>query len=809
MEKKQSPGLIFRDEPGNYEQMDVAEYTTGKVVVYGVNVSVLRSAAAIADGLTPVRRRILWTMFHDHKLLPTGNFVKVPEWLYHGSKYHPHGDQGLTAAFGNMIRPWDTNAPMIEVSGFEGSLTGDSHASPRYLDARLSKYAYKCFFEEFDPTIVEMTQNYIQTDMEPVTLPSKYPNFLFNVAVGIGWGNAMNLTTFNFNEVAKLTIALLWNPEMTGVYLFPDSPRGYSVIDDGTIKETCQIGHGSIKVRANATYVEEEHAIDVDGFPEQIYMDGLINQISKLVAEKKLTGIDDTADKSTKDHNVLRIILKKDAIPEQVLAELYKRTSMSSTIKMEFNFAERTHMIHLGLKEAILHWIDRRIDFKQKYYIRKIAQLTERKHSLEGEIKLLTDKNIRKATEIARKSTDNANLMENLQKDFNVTSYQAQVISKWSLSDNASSQREKLQKEYDLIPEKIEGYRRIINSVDSIREDIQKDLEEGMELFGRPRQSKIIKASNLKEVVMSYRIAITNHYIKKMAAGGHLVGTVDSRDDVVGYFKEVKTTDRLMILSDMGRMYTVNLSKIQGCEATTKGVDLLTAIGFRGIAVAAFVITPETIERLNLDPVDEGCVDLNICFITEKGLIKITSLTEYLKSRNDIQAIDLLDGDSVCYATIVDGHSTDQLFYTLNGKGIVFDISTIPVTGRTTKGSSFLSLDKDDHVIGMCDAVDCVQVCVLTNKGYGKICDMDDILKTSKRRADMIRLTSLTEGDSVYMIRPATGDFMDGVLSFRMSSGKVERVRIADIKKTTRISKGTKLIGVKRGDTIVKVRLVQ
>jgi len=791
---------IFKDEDGrDYEKMDIAEYTKNTVVLYGVNVSVSRSCALIDDGLIPVQRRILWTMYHDHKLLPSSDYVKVPEFLMHGLKYHPHGDQSLMNAFSSMIRPWDSQAVMIDVDGFKGSVTGDSHAQPRYLDARLSKYAYKCFFEEFDSSIVDMVPNYIQSDVEPIALPCKYPNFLLHVNSGVAWGNAMALTTFNLVEAFNLIISLMWHPEMTDVYLFPDSPRGYSVIDDGTIQKVCNTGRGTVKARAVATYVPDEHCIDVTGLPEQVYMDPLIAQINELVVARKLTGIEDVVDNSTRDNKVMRVILKKGVVPEHVLSELYKKTKMETTIDINMNFSERTHMLPTNLKNACLIWIERRIDYKQKYYIRQITKLMEKKHSLEGQLSLLTDKNIRLATKLSREAIDDDDLIQRLQNGMGISSYQAKIVSDWKLSGNTEKARERLMSQYEQIPVKIKEIEDIISSRDAIKADIQKELEEGIELFGRPRTSKIIKQSTLKEVIIDYRIVITSRYIKKLAAGGYLVGLVDVNDDVVSYFRSVDQNDRLMVLSDGGKLHTINLDKIVGCDASHKGTDLLTAIGLKGKAVSAFLIKPDQQKMIP---------DLNMYFFTESGLIKATPLEQYVKTRTELQAISLSPGDKVCFAGISPKTEVgERLIYTKNGMGIAIDLNQVAITDRVTKGTQYLKFtDDDDSVVGVCDT-NCDEICIITMNGYGKICALDDVLRTTKRKADMVRLISLSENDSVYKVIPVTEAFNDSTLVYYLASGEKKKVPCKEIKRTTRISKGSKLTSIRKSDSILRIKI--
>lgn len=787
----------------NIEQIEVSGYIEDKMLRYGVNVCVARACAALDDGLINAQRRIIWNMFNDHKLLPTGRFVKVPEFLFGTAKYHPHGTQSIEKTFENMIKQWESNAPLIEVDNNSGSLTGDKAAAVRYLDAKLSLYCYKCFFEEFDETIIDMVPNYINTCKEPVVLPAKYPNFLVGKITGIAWGNTIDIPPFNLEESFRLTQALLENPDMTKVYLFPDSPRGYDVIDDGTIVDVCEgLDGGTVKIRAVIEYVEEGNYLTVTGFPENVTMDKVTSQIYKLMQDKVLVGIKDFADKSDIDNTEFWIYLKKDANPDHIKDILYKKTGLGGYANISFNFADRTKMSPMNLKTAILEWIDRRIDIKQRYYIKKLSDTKERKVRLTALVDILSDrKKLNTAIDLIEKSEDDSGIIQTLKEDMGYNTLQAGLISELSLKQKSKSRLEKYKEELRQIDDKICEYESLVRSKSAIKDKISLELEEGIKLFGKPRHCRIISSSEIKKSVIHYRIVVTKRYVKKLSINGKLIGYIDPDDEVVAYYPDVTEDNDIYIADTLGKFYRLNIAKLQSNDVSNKGTELLP-FGVKGDVVRVMNISPD----MESEDYINNC---SMVLFTTSGIIKSTPLSQYVKARGEIQGILLSEGDSVCYACVYDKskpETSQKLIYTKNGMGIVISLEYVNETDRLTKGTQHLVLG-DDVIQGICDSNGVSEIYVITTKGYGKRCDLDDILTASKRKDSMARLTGLNDGDEVFRVLPVTTETEQSKIVFHMQSGERKEVLCSDIEKTTRISKGKKLIGVRRGDAIMKIKI--
>ena len=784
----------------NITESDAGEYIREAVLRYGINVSVFRACSAILDGLTPVKRRMLYTFYIKGATNNKRRF-KANDLLGPVSGLHPHGEQSINKSFTNEIKPWETNAPLFDTHGNCGSLTGQDAAAVRYLETRLSKFAMKCFFDDFDPDITDMVESNTRTTKEPVTIPAKYPYFLLSLNTGIGWGNSMSVPPFNLIEVFRLTQALLRNPKMTNAYLYPDSPRGYNIIESDDIVQICNSGRGTLKIQAQMKYCESNDGmryISVKGFPEQTYMDPIMKQISELVKTKKINGISTLRDNTSLDNVEFWVILTPEADPEFIMDMLYRKTSLRSYVSIDMNFAGRTEMQPLGLTPALLFWIDNRIDIKQRYLIKKLSRTKERIHTIEGIIDALSPENVERTVEIIKNAADDADSINKLVKEYGLTTYQASIINDTKLSRiNKNSQLKYIEEKDQLIGE-IAELEKCVTSRNKIKDIIYEELEEGIKLFGKPRQCNIVSADVLESPTHHYSVALTKKYIKKMSVNTSTIGQLESNDEVIGFWKDVPETATLRVIDDIGKCYSIGIDKINPSDAVSKGT-VLSTFGVAGIPVKGF-----------FDDKIDNFEDYSMVLFTTNGFIKRTGLDQYNRSRMTMQAINLNKGDKVCYMNIIrnDIADTDSdgypLIYTANGFGIALKLSEVQMTDRMTKGLRHLAIDDGDYVQGICEPEDNGKVIVMTTKGYCKICAVDDIFKTTKRKASMIRITALNDGDSVYKIIPITED-MNKITCY-MQSGEHVTVQLSDIKETTRMSKGLKTIPVKRGDSIIRIK---
>lgn len=790
----------------NIEDIDAGEYTRDKVIIYGTNVSVARSCPMLYDGLVPVNRKILWFMYHDQKLLPDKRYKKATEFLPATTKYHPHGDQSITTAFENITKTWENNVLYIDMDGNEGSVAGDDAAATRYLDARLSMYAYKCFFEDFDASVIDMQENYLRSDMIPVVLPAKYPNFLLNLTIGIAWGNSFVKVPFNLTEAFTLTQALLENPEMTGVYLFPDSPRGYDIIDDGVIRDVCAAGAGTVRIRARLTYHEEGNYILCSGFPEKTTMDNIIKAIGQRERSNPL-GIKDISDKSNLETTEFWIILKKGADPDYVINELYNDSSIGlrSYAQILLNYADRTKMMSasgtIPLKEAILTWIDWEVDLKHRQTAKKLLKLKEDKHRLEALIRLEDQRAIDGVFEIIKTSETDDEIIKRLMETFGFTSYQADLLSNMKAKQQKRGSIREYKKSYAEMDKKIKETEEILSSNKKIKQIIWDDLEEAKKLFGKPRACRIIKPEATESPIFHYRVVITRKYVKRLPLSGVGAGFLEPDDDVVGYYHDITSADYVHVGSSIGEWCYLPIDKIPASDPASKGASLKDLVGMDGEAITSIKTCVQSMK--------DNPENYRLYCFTKKGLIKATPLNEFIVTRTKIGAISLNDGDSVVFMGVLINSDNERLVYTKSGNGIILKLSMTPSTGRLTKGQRVLKLVDGDEIAGICKSRGVKAVCIITKKGFAKISTLDDAFTATRKRQTMSELTRFNDGDELFKVLPMTDSLYDSTLVFQMQSGDKTEVKVSDIKELTRHAKCTKVAPVRRGDSIIRIRIME
>jgi len=804
--KKRASDIIETQEmyDQNIELIDAGEYTKERIVRYGANVSVARGCPLLYDGLINVVRRTLWFMYHDKKLYPDRRYQKALEFLPSTTKYHPHGDQSIATAFENVTKTWENNALYIDMDGNEGSVAGDDAAAPRYLDARLSQYAWKCFFEEFDPSVIEMQQNYLRSDVEPVVLPARYPNFLLNLTIGIAWGNSFSMVPCNLIEAFSLTQALLEHPEMEGVYLFPDSPRGYDIIDDGVIKDICAVGSGTVRIRAKLVYHEEGNYILCNGFPEKTTMDAIIRAIGQREKRSPL-GIKDISDKSNLETTEFWILLKKGVDPDYVINELYNDNSIGlrATAQILLNYADRTKMMSdtgsVPLKDSILKWIDWRIDIKHRTIAKELLKLREEKHRLEALVRLGNQKLIDDVFDIIKKAETDEEIISELTSRFGFTSYQANLISNMKVKAQKKGSIAEYQKEFSEIDSKIKEKEDILSSSKRIKQIIWEELEEGKKLFGKPRQCHIIKPEDAGTPVFHYRVVVTKKYVKRLSPTGLGTGFLEPDDDVIAYFQDITSADYIHIGTNLGEWCYLPIDKIPAADPSAKGMGLDQLLGITGEAITAI--------KTCLPSIKDNPDKYRLYCFTKKGLIKATPLTEFSVTRTRLGAMLLNEGDEVCFMGLLSDSDNERLIYTKKGFGIILRLSLSPSTGRKTKGQKVMKIDADDEVQNACINRGVKEVCIVTKKGFAKIVELDEAFMATKKRQTMLELTRLNDGDEVFKIIPMNDKLYNSTMVFQMQSGDKTEVDISAIKVLSRHAKCAKVAPVRRGDSIIRIRI--
>ena len=395
-----------------------------------------------------------------------------------------------------LAQPWNNIQCCVQGSGNFGSSAGAPAASGRYIEARLSYYAYKCFFEEFSEDIVDMKSNYLGNKLEPEFLPAKYPNVLINNTFGIGYGISTSICTYNLKEVLEATISLIENPEIEEVILYPDSPTGAYIVDEGQFREISVRGKGKFKMRGVMEVDEDNNIIHVKSTPLQVFWENIKRPIFELLNDGKTNLMRDFKDESDITHMHYKIFLKKEVDPYAVMHMIYSKTQMEKTFPVVFKLIEDYADNDYNIKSILQTWIDFRRETKRRYFTMKLLKAKERQHILEILLFILNKDNAEKTIGIVKKSQNKKEIVSRLMSEYGISSLQADTIAEMRLSAFSKESYKKYVAEKEEIDKTVIKLEKTVRSAKKIDKVIIDELEEGIKLFGEERRSKIITIDN-------------------------------------------------------------------------------------------------------------------------------------------------------------------------------------------------------------------------------------------------------------------------------------------------------------------------
>jgi DNA gyrase subunit A len=793
--KKKDKKLANYD--ANIVRANIADSCKEFMRVFGNNNNLMRHIPEVLDGLKIGERRILYSMYRSglHYNKPR---LKVQSIVGNAMKYHPHGDAALKDTLVKLAQPWYSTQPFIDGQGNFGSPAGDEAASGRYIEARLSYYAYKCFFEEFDQGIVDMRDNYLGNDVEPEYLPAKYPNAVINTSFGIGFGLASSIATYNFKESCLAAIDLIEDPN-ADIVLVPDSPTGAYIVDDGQFPEISRTGKGQFRMRGVIDIDEATNSLIITSTPLMTSWLKIKDNIIKLLGDSKNNLIRDIDDDSDDDNMRWRITLKKEADPVAVRHLIYSKTNMQKVYGINFNFTENYENIQFTLKSMLLTWIEFRRDTKRRYYTHILVSNIERAHILDTLIMITNKDNAEKTVNIFKNANNTKDCAKALIKEYGISSLQAQTIADMKFSALTKDSRKKYIDEREKVAETITKTEKILDSDKKIDKEIIKELKEGIELFGVDRRSEIITVDNEVKVRDTDHVVVftKNGLIKKLPANAPNVGTIAQGDEPLNVIT-INNTLNVLIFDSKGNVNKLPIHKIPNTLMSNPGFKLsdYCTISGRIVCVKAMP-TPEDLEKIK--------VPSYYIMITKNGLIKKTPVDAFMNIRTGLLGIVIKDGDElVCCKTLVG--DKDIVVYSDDGMGTRFNSSEITETGRMSVGVLSMPLNDGEGIIGL-DILNNKDkfLLVITNKGFAKKCDLSTF-ETKGRNSKALRLVTVDDNDSVNLIRTIRGDETFNVFT---TSGKETISCKDDVVTLPRLSKGRKLIAVKRSDVLIGIREVK
>ena len=551
-------------------QVNIADYCKSVIQIYGSNVNLARTIPDSRDGLKPVQRRLLYAMFHEVKLKPEKT-TKCSRIIGDTvGKFYPHGDASCYGSLVAMGQDFRTQHPLVYKQGGFGTIYDSTPAAQRYTEASLSKFAWDCFFSEWDERIIDFVPNYIGDSYEPEYLPAKYPVVLFNLITGIGYGLYSGIPTYNFNEIMDLLIELIKNPNKKKVVAIPDFATGCDIVNTD-FEQICNKGEGTITLRGRID-IDEDNNLHIKSVPIGVSLDKIIkDQIPKLAEKMKISIFHDMKDNSTKDKKNpeiinmdVKIILKNGTDPVQARELLFKSTSLEVPFTVLYNMVYNYENNSYSLKSYLLDFLSFRRDFKRRVLASKYSEKSKRLHMLKCIIDIITDpKSDKVLSNIMRKSKNKSEIEKKLIKEYGITDLQAEVIADFKYSQLSIESLKRYKEEKKVIEKEISVLYDKLHDESIINEEMIEEYKEAKKKFGIPRQSQVIDLDDADFVPEEpCMIVITKkNSVKKIHEEYGSIGNIESGDKVVECIK-TNNKDCLLIFDSKGvygKSFTLNL----------------------------------------------------------------------------------------------------------------------------------------------------------------------------------------------------------------------------------------------------------
>jgi len=805
-----------REKIGKIVEKEISQEMKESYIDYAMSVIVSRALPDVRDGLKPVQRRILYAMYEDG-LRHNAKFRKSAQVIGSVlSRYHPHGDMAVYDALVRMAQDFSLRYPLIQGQGNFGSIDGDEAAAYRYTECRLSKIGEE-MLRDIEKETVDFTPNYDGTRKEPIVLPSPLPQLLLNGCLGIAVGMATNIPPHNLKEVCDALIYLIDHPKANTEDLFkfikgPDFPTGGIVYNREGMIEAYSIGKGPIIVRAKAEILEGEKGrpiILISEIPYQVQKSQLLEQMAKLVSEKKIEGIKDIRDESDREGLRIVIELSRNTYPKKVLNALYKFTDLQKVFHLNMvALVEGILPKNLSLLDVLNEFLNHRRQVVLRRSKFDLEKAKERAHILEGLKKCLGK--IEEVVQIIKGSKDRETAREKLMKRFSLDKIQAEAILETKLASLAKLEREKIETELKEIKKTIEELSFILKSPKKVNEVIKKELSKLKEMFGDERRTKILeeKIGEIpeEELIPEEETLITltrGGYIKRSSpkdfraqkkGGKGILGMKTIGEDFVEHFLLCNTHDNLLVFTDSGKAFKIPVYEIPKEERQSRGKGIFNFLE----------ISPEEriLSVIAVGKKDEKDKVKYILFATKNGMVKKTAISEFKNVRkNGLIAISLRKGDLLKKCKKSSGED-EIILATKKGQAIRFKEKDVREMGRQAVGIKGIKLRKDDEVVGMEVIKRGVKgnLLILTENGYGKRIEAKE-LKTQKRGGTGIKCTNISPKTGYLVDVKFLSDETDLICITK--KGKIFKTKISLIPKQKRQSQGVKIMKLEEEDKIV------
>ena len=807
-ENTENSGMV-----GKVIDVDINREMRKSFLDYSMSVIVSRALPDVRDGLKPVHRRILYTMF-ENGLEPNKPYRKCADTVGNVlGKYHPHGDSSVYDAMVRLAQDFSMRYMLVDGHGNFGSVDGDPPAAYRYTESKLSKISLE-MVTDIDKETVDFMPNFDDRLKEPTVLPSRFPNLLVNGSSGIAVGMATNIPPHNLGEAVDAMCLLIDNPDAEIAEIMecmpgPDFPTGGIIMGRSGIRAAYATGRGKIIVRAKTEIVEAKNnrfKIIVTELPYVVNKARLIENIADLVKDKRIEGISNIEDHSDRNGMHIEIDIKREASPQVVLNQLFMLTQLQSTFGCIMLAIVNGEPKILTLKEMLQHYIDHQVDVITRRTIYDLRKAKERAHILEG-LKIAID-NIDEVIAIIRKSKDQASAKIGLMERFGLDEAQAQAIVSMRLGQLTNMERTKIEDELAALAAKIAEYNDILASEERKLSLVKEEAIAVRNKYADPRRTEICAISgevDIEDLIPKEDCVVTMTkfgYIKRLAedtyklqrrGGRGVSGMTRKEEDTVTEMFISNSHDYILFFTDKGRVYRLKCYEVPESSRQSKGMNIANILPIgTDEKVTSMIRVPEFNE------------DKYLVMVTKQGIIKRIELNAYNTARKGgLIALDLNEGDELAWVRMTDGND-EIIIATRKGMAIRFNENDVRPMGRQARGVKALKLKENDYVIGMSVIDEDGYVLTVSSTGYGRLSSPSDY-RTQSRGGKGLTNYHIEKYGEVAALSVVSKD--DDVIIIS-ANGVIIRIKADTIRLCARPSKGVTVMKIKDDNEVVTVAAV-
>ncbi len=785
-------------------EVDLKKTMETSYIDYAMSVIAARALPDVRDGLKPVQRRIMYAMIelNNGPDKPHRKCARIVGDTM--GKYHPHGDSSIYGALVNLAQDWSTRYPLVDGHGNFGSVDGDGAAAMRYTEARLSKISIE-MLRDIKKDTVDFIPNFDETEKEPVVLPSRFPNLLVNGTSGIAVGMATNIPPHNLREVIDGVVKIIDNyeidkkteiEELLKIIKGPDFPTGAEILGTSGIEQAYRTGRGKIRVRAVSNIEPMENGknrIVVTELPYMVNKAKLIEKISELHRDKRVDGITDLRDETSREGMRICIELRRDVNPNIVLNQLYKHTQLQDTFGVIMLALVNNEPVVMNLLQMLQYYLKHQEEVVTRRTQYDLNKAEERAHIVEG--LLIALDNIDEVIQLIRASKTAAEAKEKLMERFSLSEPQANSIVEMRLRALTGLEREKLENEYAELKKVIEEYRAILADRKVLLGVVKKEIIEIRDKYGDDRRTSIGYDEfdiSMEDLIPNENTVITMTklgYIKRMSVdnfksqhrgGKGIKGMQTIDDDYIENMLMTTTHHYIMFFTNKGRMYRLKVYQIPECGRTARGTAIINLIQLMPEEKITAVIT--------LRDYDENKY---LFMATKKGIVKKTSIMEYANIRKSgLQAINLRYDDDLIEVKVTD-NTKDIFLVTKHGQCIRFDENDVRTTGRVSMGVIGMNLSYDDEVVAMQLNTQGTHMLIVSEYGMGKRTDIDEFT-VQHRGGKGIKCYKITEKTGNVVAAKAVNE--DTEVMIINTEGIIIQLMVSEVSVLGRITSGVKMI---------------